>query len=124
LVEVPFRRKDDKPRVRKVCFAAATDWSDEVRDGYNQPVTVDDDDIRRHMAPDPILVVSKAAAIFAARHHQKFAAGAEPEEEDLLDTLAHEQFWESLQATLRPPEDRTELARALGQLHDTQDPKM
>jgi hypothetical protein len=75
------------PRVRKIKFV-----------GQN-------DNGSGHSAPDPILLVSKAAVVFSIRHGQRLAAGAEPHDDKWsdLDELAAEQYLEGYEALSMEP---------------------
>ena len=87
---VPTRALPTFPIVRKVSFV------DQSWDG----------DANKHPAPDPILLASRAAVIFSARHNQRLAASAAPQEDDEehwteLDQLAAEEYLELREAGVR-----------------------
>jgi len=77
-ITVPSGLKAASHRVRKIKFEGhATD--------------------KHPLAPDPILLTSKAAVVFSTRHGQRLAAGAEPQDDDGwtdLDELAVEEYLE------------------------------
>jgi hypothetical protein len=68
-----------------------------------------------HPAPDPLLLAVRAAVVWSWRNGQKLlAAGEIPEEEDELDTLAHEQYL-AWREQLHRPKSWDDLARGLHQ---------
>jgi hypothetical protein len=68
-----------------------------------------------HPAPDPLLLAIRAAVNWSWRNNQKLLSSGEPEkEEDELDVLALEEFWQ--REELRP-KTREDLARGLHQVH-------
>ena len=73
-----------------------------------------ENDNHRHLAPDPYLLVVKAAINWSARHRQPLLAAAEPVEEagedDELYELAMEQYLASYDRMIRPPDCPEELA--------------
>jgi hypothetical protein len=78
MITVPSGLKSGSHRVRKIKFEA------HAVDQYP-------------LAPDPILLTSKAAVVFSTRHGQRLAAGAEPQDDDGwtdLDELAVEEYLE------------------------------
>jgi hypothetical protein len=114
---VPFVRSSDHLRVRKIQFSAATSWDDAARDANGEQIEWEGRRARKHMAPDPLLLLARAALVFSSRHGNRFATGAEepPEDDDWRHQYEEERFVDYLQSTLRPPDDPIELARALGQ---------
>lgn len=72
-----------------------------------------------HLAPDPILLAVKAAINFARRHETVLLEPpADPQDEDDLSEghqIEMEMCWAWQEKLLRPPDDRDELARRLGQ---------
>ena len=74
----------------------------------------------RHPAPDPVLLIVKAAVNWSRRYGLALAAKPEPPEEeeeewDELDQLAAEQYIEWRESQIKPPDNFHELAAGLGQ---------
>jgi hypothetical protein len=108
-IQMPTRRQNQGSRVRKVSFCS-----------HAPPQT--GDTVLGHPAPDPMLLVSKAAVVYSTRHGQRLAAGAEPQDDwSEGDYMELEQYLEWQDYQVRPPDDLNELARRLGQPNGYQD---
>jgi hypothetical protein len=107
LVPVPNPNAPEPLRVRVVEFRGAAEVDDVTKKQ------------QRHLAPDPLLLAVRAAINWSRRRGQPLLAAAEPVP-DVYETEYEremEQYFESRDRDLRPPDDDlVEFARRLGQL--------
>jgi len=98
-VILPSLKQTNKFKVRKIRFEAFSKTPND------------------HPAPDPMLLVMKACAVFSTRTEQNMVANSEPKEDnwDEMDYIALDNFIEYQQQRLKPSSNWDILAKQLGQ---------